>query len=563
MKRQTIDCLIIGHNEMDFDRYEKYIREMGTTSGAYRDLNLNFIRCEDKSYHISEFFNLLRTDDNSRGKVLEPLRVNESFSATIAYLGTYLYRRGFTFDFINSFQDQKEELAEKLKKENILTIAITTTYYVFVLPILEIIEFIKQYNQEAKIIIGGPFIASQLRTQEPASIQYLFNSIIKADVYVNSSQGEAALVNVLQHFKNNLPLEGINNIYYKSAGQLKAAPVLPENNKIADNYVLWKLFRNRTGKYVNLRTAISCPFSCAFCGFPEHAGKYQTAPVEIVEKELNGLKQLEPVIGFNIIDDTFNVPAKRFKDILRKMIENKYRFKWISNSRCQFLDREAIELMKESGCEGVFLGIESASDPVLKNMNKAASREKYHEGIARLKEYGIVTFGSFIIGFPGETTDTVQQTIDFIESSGLDFFRTHLWYCDPITPIYREREKYNIKGESFEWSHDTMDASIAADWIDKIFLTVKNATWVPQYNFDFDNLWHLVHRGLDLAQIREFITLFNNGVKEKLTGPSRQEVSAGIIEGFKHFCRSVDGFDAGLIENKMELTEDYGVNFNF
>lgn len=100
--------------------------------------------------------------------------------------------------------------------------------------------------------------------------------------------------------------------------------------------------------------------------------------------------------------------------------------------------------MKESGCEGVFLGIESGNNQILATMNKIASVEKYLEGIALLKEFDIVTYGSIIIGFPGETGETVQDTIGFIEDSGLDFYRAQLWYCEPITPIRKDRQKYQL-----------------------------------------------------------------------------------------------------------------------
>ncbi len=547
---------------MDFDRYEKYIREMGVKSGAYRDLNLNFFNYNDQSYHISEFYNLLRDTSDSRN--LEPLRINEAFSATIAYLGTYLHRSGFTFDYINSFQDDKEALAEKLENQDILTIAITTTYYVFVLPLLEIIEFIRARNRKAKIIIGGPYIATQVRTQDAAAVEYMFKSVMDADIYVNSAQGETALVNILKSLKQNRSLEEVPNIHYRSGDRVVATPVARENNRIEENYVDWSLFEpQRVGRYLNLRTAISCPFSCAFCGFPEHAGAYQTMSVEILEKELNAIKGLGTPIGFNVIDDTYNVPIKRFKELLRMMIRNNYGFKWIANFRCQFIDVEMVELMKASGCEGVFLGIESGSDRILKNMNKVASVEKYREGIALLKKFGISTFGSFIVGFPGETDATVQESLDFIQQSGIDFYRTHLWYCDPITPIFLQKEQYKLEGESFEWRHATMDAAYAGDWIEKIYLNARNATWVPQYNFDFDNLWHLMHRGFSLQQIHRFIGIFNDGIKEKLRDPSRREVSADIIKGFKDFCGNVDGLDPGKLDNQMEITEDFGVDFSF
>jgi len=561
--KKNIDCLFIGHNEMDFEEYEQSIRKMGRTSGAYRDLNLNFVYYKQKPRPVVEIFNLFyfeNRDANSTGLVT-PLRMGETFSAAISYLGTYLHRRGFTFDYVNAFQYEKKELAEKLTTHNVLAVAIITTYYVFALPILEILEFVRKYNPDTKIIIGGPFIFSQYRTQERAVYECLFESI-GADFYVISHQGEAALVKLLNAIKNNLPYDQIENVYYKEGKRYHANPIVKEDNKLSENSIEWELFSKGIGEYVDIRTVISCPFSCAFCGSPEHSGAYQTLGIEEVEDLLDQVARFPSIKGLSFIDDTFNVPPQRFKGILRRMKKNKYPFEWISNLRCQFADREMVELMKETGCQGVFLGIESGNDQILKNMNKAATVEKYLHGISLLKEYGILTFGSFIIGFPGETSETVRDTICFIEESGLDFFRPHLFYFEPITPIWKERAKYDLKGESFEWSHRTMDSKTAADLIDNMFLTVENAIWVPQYNFDFDHLWRLRHRGLDLEQIIEFLKSFNSAIKEKLLNPSRQEISPGLIQRIKKACQGNSGVNAGPDEN-LTLTEDYGVKFNF
>jgi radical SAM PhpK family P-methyltransferase len=558
---KTIDCLLIGHNEMKFGEYEKTLRKMGIRSGAYRDLDLNFIRYNNKPYSISEIFNLFYCSDRYTEDLMKPLHLGESFSAAIAYLGTYLNRRGYTFDYVNSFQDKKDELARKLTREHILTIAVITTLYVSPLPILEIIEFIKEHNQTAKIIVGGPFVSTQIRTRDAAYLEYLFGSTLKADVYVNSSQGEAALVEIIHAVKNNLPLDPINNICYETDSRYVFTPMVKENNRLNENMVNWELFPGDIVEYVNVRTSISCPFSCSFCGFPQHAGKYQTAELEAVEAELKSLSRLPSVKSVHFIDDTFNIPVKRFKEILRMMIKNKFKFRWHSYFRSQYADREMVELMKEAGCDGVFLGLESGNAQILKNMNKVASPGKYLEGIRLLKEYGIVTFGDFIIGFPGESHETVRDTAAFIEESGLDFYRTQLWYCEPITPIWKQKEKYNISGESFEWSHGTMDSKTACDLIEEIFLSLREPVWLPQYNFDFATLWHLVHRGMDLGRVKSFVRAFNLGVREKIKNPSLKEVSFEIIKQLKYpgeenGARESRECEAGSIDNA-------GADFDF
>jgi radical SAM PhpK family P-methyltransferase len=533
---KKIDCFLIGHNEMDFAEYEKSVRMMGEKSGAYQDLYLNFLWIDNKPYHAVDIFNLSCHHGDPPKDNMPPLTMGETFSAAIAYLGTYLNKHGLTFDYVNSFQDEKKELAGKLEQENIVSIAIITTLYVSALPIMEIINFLRKHNRTAKIIIGGPFVSTQIRTHDPMVTDYLFKSI-DSDFYVNSSQGEAALVKIINALKNGSNLEKIDNIYFKSEGKYVAAGVTEENNRLSENTVKWDLFADKIGTYLNVRTSISCPFSCAFCGFPQHAGKFQTVPPGQVEEELNAIDKIKRIKSINFIDDTFNVPKERYKEILRIMIKNKYHFKWHSHFRCQYADRETIELMKESGCEGVFLGIESGSDQILKNMNKATTVKEYLKGITLLKEFDIPVFGSFIVGFPGETHQTVNDTIQFIKESRLDFFRASLWYAEPITPIWKEKEKYGIKGSHFEWSHKTMDSQTAYALIKEIFLGIENPIWIPQYNFDFFEIFQLINRGMGIDEVKRFLNTFNLGIKEKLAKPFQQNCSDEIIRQLNNACR--------------------------
>ena len=143
---KPIDCFLIGHNEMEFENYERSVRIMGVDSGAYRDLNMNFVCHNSHLYSAPDIFNELCANGKGSSNV-KPVGMGSSFSLTAAYLGTYLWRRGFTFDYVSSFREEKDYLAEKLANETIRTIAITTTFYVSPLPILEIMQFIKQYNQ--------------------------------------------------------------------------------------------------------------------------------------------------------------------------------------------------------------------------------------------------------------------------------------------------------------------------------------------------------------------------------------------------------------------------------
>jgi len=515
--KDTIDCLFIGHNQVNFSEYEKRVRGRG--SCAYRDLNLNFIYHRDRPYTASGVFNEMAGQDVALGSM---------FSAAIAYLGTYLYRRGFSFDYVNDFRHEREYLARLLREREILAIAITTTLYVDMVPILEIIQFVRQFHNKAKIIVGGPFIYSQFLSLQPQQLDCLFRSI-GADYYVVSSQGEAALVKLLEGLKQKRPaISQIHNIYYMADGDKSlyhAGPVSVENNNLSGNMVDWSLFAHRVGEQATVRTSISCPFSCSFCRYPLYAGVYRTATVEEIQGELDQLNNITSLKIINFIDDTFNVPMERFKEILRMMINRRYRFKWHSYFRCQFADEEAVALMKESGCKGVFLGLESGSNTILKNMNKKATREKYTNGIRLLKQYGIPTFGSFIVGFPGETQETVLETLQLIEESGIDFYRAQLWYYDPTTPIMKQKEMFRLQGFHLNWSHYTMDSRTAADWVDRLFVSVKNAVWVPQYHFNIQKIFGLMNRGMTLEQVKQFLSLFNQAIGQRMDNPVHKNIS--------------------------------------
>jgi p-methyltransferase len=314
------------------------------------------------------------------------------------------------------------------------------------------------------------------------------------------------LYRLVEALKNGDDLRRVPNLIYFEDGRAVRTTVLPENNSLDEDHINWLAFPDEDlGVTLQTRTARSCAFKCSFCNYPTRAGALSLTGLEQIEHELDTMLELGNVQNVIFIDDTFNVPFPRFKDICRMMIRKKYPFNWFSYFRCSNSDEEAIELMAESGCAGVFLGIESGSPTILKNMNKAATIEKYVKGIEWLRQYGILTFGSFIVGFPGETDETVQETIDFLNETKPDFFRAQLWYCEPGTPIQLQREQFGINGEGFVWSHNMMDSAEAMDHIDRMCLTVKDSIWLPQWSFDFWSIPYLLGKGLTLEQFKHLM----------------------------------------------------------
>lgn len=527
-----IDCFLIGHYEVECEKLVDRIEGKIIKSQNPRFFQLNYLNYNTKPYYAPGLLNLFCNREYPgdadffnywRGVI----------NNTIGYLGSYLHRRGFTFDYINSFQDQKVELARKLQQDEILLVAVTTTYYVNYIAVLEIIKFIRKHNRSARIVVGGPLISNQVAGLDSPEKLNAFFGVMGADIYVNSIEGEATLVNLLHALKNNKPLDQINNLFYKKGQTFIATSPREEGNKLSENLVDWSLFTREQPEYVNIRTSISCPFKCSFCGFPHRAGKYQRLNPEKIIEELDSLSSVKSVKTVNFIDDTFNVPAAGYKKLLRRMIKKNYPFKWISFLRCDKLDNEMAQLMKESGCLGVFLGIESANNQMLKNMNKGITVETYYKKISLLKKHDLLVYGSFIIGFPGETGQTVADSIKFIEESGIDFYSGKLWFMEPVSGIMKEKEKYGIKGLMYEWVHNTMNYTRAIEINEQITMEIKNAAYVPDYQFSFWWALHMLNKGLKFDTLKSFLRSFVQGLTEKLKGHPKSNMSPGVTEAIR------------------------------
>lgn len=530
----TTDCLIIGFNDSNFEEYVNMVGSMGRDSGAFKDLDLAFIEYAGKPRHSMDLLNYFYGVDKPDHR---PFHNADFMWPVVLYLASYLSQRGYSFDFVNLFQQEQDLLREKLLHDDIRTIAITTTLYVSPHPILEIIAFIRQYNTSAQIIVGGPYISNQFKLLDGPSAQSLFQ-YLGADLYITCEEGPLALTRVITALKQNQPLEFIDNIAFRRGKDFFITQSSPESNSLEENMVNYSLFSpEQIGQFISTRTAKSCPYACAFCGFPQRAGKYTYTSVESVEHELNHIRDIGTVTTLTFLDDTFNVPKTRFKDILRMMIRNNYGFKWNSFYRSDQGDPETIALMREAGCEGVFLGAESGSDTMLQHMNKTSRRKDYVNAIKLFREAGISTYTSLIVGFPGETYATVQETMEFLEEAQPDFFRAQLWYCDPVTPIWKKRDEYGITGSAFNWSHNTMDYRIASDLIDRMFLSVESSIWLPQFGFEQWSTFYLQRQGMTMAQIKHFLRAFNTAIKEKIVYPGKRDVDPATIDSIRASSR--------------------------
>jgi len=537
MSTDILDCIIVGYNDIDTQMMLDTVKSTDDVSGAIRTILRNTVELRGKRMNYASLLNMALRETLNKDPDLNVMRIP---NLAVCYLKSFLAKRGFNVEHVNFFSKEKERMAALLRNGG-HAVAVTTTFYVSADPIIEIVQFIREHNPNIPIIVGGPHIFNICNDLDVATQDYLLSSI-GADIYVHDGQGEDTLSKLLHELCNIGPenVDSIPNLIYpaglkerllgKSANALNppgsgSASTSyirtrreKENNDMDVNLIDWGYFsKDFFTPTVQMRTARSCAFKCAFCSYPVMAGPLNLISVDVIEREMMKLRS-NSVRYLVFIDDTFNVPLTRFKQMLRMMIRNKFDFKWFSYFRCSNSDDEAFELMAESGCAGVFLGIESGDQDILVKMNKAAAVPKYEYGIKKMNEYGITSFASFIIGFPGETRGSVQNTINFIERCRPTFYRAELYYHRTNLPIHQKADQYGLRGGGYSWQHNTMDWREACDLIDYMYTTIKESIILPQATFDFWSIPYLLGMGVSMEQIIEFTRISQKLLLSPLCG---------------------------------------------
>ena len=174
----------------------------------------------------------------------------------------------------------------------------------------------------------------------------------------------------------------------------------------------------RRKPFASILTDFGCPFSCDFC--PVSTLGFKLRSIEAVLKEMQGLKQIG-VKELYIRDQTFGVNKKRTISLLQSMIDAKLNFTWTCLSRTDVLSMEMLTMMKKSGCHTIMIGIESANDDLMAKHKKNTVLQQAKQTIYNIKKAGIRISGFFMIGFPGESKESILETTKLSRSLPIDF----------------------------------------------------------------------------------------------------------------------------------------------
>jgi len=326
--------------------------------------------------------------------------------------------------------------------------------------IRDALSLAKRLNKDIKTIVGGP---------HPSAVpEEMFEALVGDLDYIFVGEAEAGLVKLLDSLDHGRKdLSGVPGLVRVEGGKLVYNPPAVVEDLDSLGMPAWDIIRpedypeSQHGAFFKkfpiapIIMTRGCPYPCTFCAGRVVSGKkIRKRGIDKVIEEIVYLKSERGINEFHIIDDNFTMDTSYAKEFLRKLKALDLGMSWAvpNGVRMDTLDEEMLGLMKETGLYLISLGIESGSDRMLRLMKKNITTAKIRESIKMINKAGIDIAGFFILGFPGETAESIKRTIVF--ATRLKLVRANFFTYLPF-PGSESYEKLRAQNEldGIDWNH--------------------------------------------------------------------------------------------------------------
>jgi radical SAM superfamily enzyme YgiQ (UPF0313 family) len=218
------------------------------------------------------------------------------------------------------------------------------------------------------------------------------------------------------------------------------------------------------GPYTFVVASRGCPGGCRFC--IKHVSYGRSVRFRSPDNVLAELEMLAAlgVHKVHMYTDLFTVNRDHVMGICEGLRERNLRLRWTCNSRVDFVDPEMLTAMRQAGCWMISWGIESGDRRMLRRMNKGITPEQVERALHWAKKAGLMNWGYFIIGMPGETEKSIRTTIDFAKKLPLDLVLFHIAAPHPGTPFFEEVIEHGWFRPGTRWEDVDMDRSTVLDY---------------------------------------------------------------------------------------------------
>lgn len=363
----------------------------------------------------------------------------------LAYIASILEKDGFPVEVIDDFALHYgiEKIVRKARQIQPALVGIScltpSASYVFKLA-----QTLKQNFPDANIALGN------------VHASYFADELLRQgiDVIIHG-EGELPMLNLARAIRDSQTWDGLESISYKlKNGEIRRNKKhIPLSDLDVLSFPAWHLFpveKYGLFPFADIKKPIltvlgsrGCPYQCSFCSVTYWGNKYRKRKPEKVVDEIEYLIDRFKIRQFGFVDAIFPLNKNDGLDFCREMVNRKASQKviWTTETRPDCLDPEIIAALKEAGCRRLIFGIESGHQDTLNRIGKAAKIETTKIIIKQVQAAGLETIGLFMIGLPGESSESITRTINYATELDLDFAKFAIFVPFPGSRAYEDLRK--------------------------------------------------------------------------------------------------------------------------
>lgn len=260
-------------------------------------------------------------------------------------------------------------------------------------------------------------------------------------------EAEMMLPEFIRRLQHHESLEGTPGLIWRRGEEVLFQGPAPLNldldscpfpaRHLIPNQVYFNFISTRQN-YTIFNSSRGCPFTCIFCEAAH--SRWRGRSPENIHAEFEQCHETFGIREIDMFDSSFTVRKERVLQLCHLLIQSglNKRVIWNVRSTINAVNEEMLEALREAGCYRIFYGIESGNEAILKKLRKPVRLERTRQILKKTREMKISTFGYFLIGAPGDTRETVRQTIDFAKSLPLDFAIFNSLTAYPHTELYEK-----------------------------------------------------------------------------------------------------------------------------
>ena len=369
----------------------------------------------------------------------------------LCYLKACLVKEGFKEVKVVDVADQKVESVREIINAESPEIVGISTLTESRGNALKVAAIAKEINPRVKTILGG--------VHTTIMYQQIIENYPAVDI-VCRGESEKTIVELFQALSSGGDLRKVRGIVYRQDGEIvvteekektKDLDALPFPNyddldlkKYKVVYGPWK------GKpMASIITSRGCPFSCSFCSSHSVWGNWRSRSVGNI---LDEVEWLVSKYGYEVIligDDIFTINKERTREFCQGVLDRGLHIGWHVSTRADCVSLELLELMREAGCQTIAFGVESGSPTILKNLNKKEKIEDVVNASIWCKKAGIKATFNLIVGSPGETRATIEETRTLLKKARPDSIIVCLMRIYPGTALCKQAQAEGLCDDSF------------------------------------------------------------------------------------------------------------------